>query len=189
MLTLAIMLFDLLLYALIILTIYRLARAILMRLSFIRKIKKICNDKQYTIKKLRSPLLSIFYKSDKIDLILDTKDTVYNIKFMSSLSRKKVYHFVDTKNYITYLKMYFALPMATKFNESILFLSYHRFPAVEKKQGDNEKYVILFNPIPNEITHIGDDGARHITANGAKIEDFYIYNAKGFCSFIKDGMC
>lgn len=189
MLTLAIMLFDLLLYFLIILTIYRFVRAILMRLGFMKTLKRICNDKQYTVKKLRSPLASIFYKSDKIDLIVDTKETVYNVKFISSLSRKKVYHFVDTKNYITYLRLYFALPMATKFNESILFLSYHRFPTVEKKQGEREKYVILFNPVPNDITHIADDGARHTTGNGAMIEDFYIYNGKGFCSFIKDGTC
>lgn len=189
MLTLAVMIFDLFLYASIILIIFRLSRAIWMRLSFMKKLKRICNNNKYTLKKLRSPLVSIFCKSDKIDLIVDTKENVYNVKFISSLSRKKVYHFVDANNYITYLKFYFALPMATKFNESILFLSYHKFPTVKKNNRENEKYVILFNPVPNETTHIGDDGARHVTGNGAMIEDFYVYNANGFCSFIKDGTC
>ena len=186
MVTLAIMLLDLCVWFFLALTAYRLVRAILMRISFMRRLKAICKDKQYTLKKLRSPLASVFYKSDKIDLIVDTNDTVYNVKFISSLSRKKVYHFVDETNYITYLKLYFALPMATKFNESILFLSYHRFPWVEKKEADNEKYVMLFNPVPNSITYIATDGARHTLDNGEMLGDFVVYNGKGFFSFLKD---
>ena len=155
-----------------------------MRLKFMKNLRSICENKKYTLKKLRFPLTSIFYKSKKIDLILETKDSIYNIKFISSLSKKKFYHFVDEKNYITYYKLFFALPMSRKFSESINFLSYHSFPPLEKKENSNEKYVILFNPVPNEISHIAKDGAKQITSNGAMIGDLYIYNARGFCSFI-----
>ena len=185
MFTLAIMLLDLFVLFFIILTAYRLVRAILMRVGFMRRLKAICNDKKYTLKKNRSPIISLFYKSDKIDFVVDTNDTVYNVKFISSLSRKKVYHFVDETNYITYLKFYFALPMATKFNESILSLTYHKFPRVEKKWADNEKYIMLFNPVPNDITYIAKDGARHTLDNGEMLGDFVVYNGKGFCSFFK----
>ena len=65
MLTLAIMILDILLVFFLVLTIYRVVRAIFMRLKLMREISSICRDKKYTIKKLRFPLISIFYKSKK----------------------------------------------------------------------------------------------------------------------------
>lgn len=184
MLTLTIMILDLLLVFFLVLTIYRLARAIFMRLNLMRKISSICKDKKYTINKLRAPLISIFYKSKKIDLTITTSDTIYHVKFISSLSSKKVYHFIDENNYVTYLKMFFALPMATKTSESLHFLTFHRFPIIEKTDSINDKYILLFNPLPNTITYIAKDGSNQIAGNGSLIGDFYVYNGKGFCTLL-----
>ena len=186
MLTLTLMILDLLLAFFIVLTVYRLVRAIFMRLKFMGKIGSICKDKKYTIKKLRFPLISIFYKSKKIDLTITTSDIVYHVKFISSLSSKKVYHFIDENNYVTYLKMYLALPMATKTSESIHFLTFHRFPIIEKTDSINHKYILLFNPLPNNITYIAKDGSNQIAGNGSMIGDFYVYNGKGFCTLLQE---
>ena len=82
--------------------------------------------------------------------------------------------------------MFFALPMASSVSEDIRFISYHQFPKIIKKEpvSENDKYIILFNPIPNEITYIAKDGSKQIAGNGAMLEEFYIYNGKGFCSLL-----
>ena len=186
MFTIAIIILDILLALFIVLTVAGLFRAVFMRLRLIKEINSICAHKKYTLKKLRHPLTSIFYKSKKIDLTVTTSDTVYHIKFVSALSSKQIYHFIDENNYITYFKTYFALPMATKASESTHFLSYHWFPTVDKTKESGNKYVLLFNPLPNEISYIAKDGSSQIASTGSMIGDFYVYNGKGFCSLIND---
>lgn len=180
------MIIDLLLLFFFLLTLFRFARAIFMRLSLLRRIHLICKDKKYTFKNLTFPLTSIFFKTKRIDLNISTFDCVYHIKFISSLSPKKNYHFIDENNYITYTTMFFVLPMAKKSTESIHFLSYHRFPTVEKTADPYHKYILLFNPLPNEISYIAENGSKQIAGNGSMLGDFYIHNGKGFCALLEE---
>ena len=184
MISLLIVALDIFIVVFLVLNIVRLIRVVFMRLKFTKNIKSICEDKQYVLQKHRSFLTSVFHKSDKIDFTVKTDDSVYRVKFIASLSSKKVYHFVDENNYITYYKMFFALPMANQTSESTHFLSYHRFPTV-KKENNGDKYVLLFNPLPSDITYIDRNGSNQTAGNGSMIGDFYVYNGKGFCSLIK----
>lgn len=186
MISIILMLLDIFLAFFIILTIFRFFRVVIMRTKLIKNIKKVCTMKNYTLEICRFPLISVFYKSGKIDLIIKTPQDVYYIKLVSSFSSKKVFHFVDSTNYITYLKMFFALPMASSVSEDVRFVSYHQFPKIIKKNpvSENDKYIILFNPVPNEITYIAKDGSKQIAGNGAILEEFYIYNGKGFCTLL-----
>ena len=186
MITIILMTLDVFLVLFLALTIFRFFRVIFMRATLIKKLKKVCNTKKYKLEVLRFPFSSIFYKSRKVDLIVKTPQDVYYVKLVSSFSAKKVFHFVDSTNYITYLKTYFALPMANSVSEGVHLVSYHQFPKIIKKEPicENEKYVVLFNPVPNEITYISKDGSKQIAGNGAMLEEFYIYNGKGFCSLL-----
>lgn len=186
MLTIVLMLLDILLYFFIVLFTFRFVRVIFMRIALVKKIKSICNNKKYTLKKLRSPFTSVFYKSNKIDMTINTKDTIYHVKFISSFSKKKIYHFVDENNYITYSKIYFALPMAKDASAIPVFMSSHRFPIIERNENPNEKYVFLFNPMPNDVTYIAKNGSKQIAANGSLIGGFYVHNGKGFCRILED---
>lgn len=189
MFTLLIMTIDILLAFFIVLTIIRLVRVICIRLKLMYKINSICKNKKYTLKKVRFPLTSIFYRSKKIDFTVTANGTVYHVKFISSLSSKKVYHFIDENSYVTYLKIFFVLPLAKKESESIHFSSYHRFPSVKKAKKENteyDKYVLLFNPLPSEITYLAEYGPNQIAVNGSQIGDFFIYNGNGFCSLLQE---
>ena len=183
MLTIILMLLDILLTFFIVLFIFRFFRVIFMRVRLVANIKSICKNKKYSITKIRSPFASVFYKSSKMDMIVNTQNNVYHVKFISSFSKKKIYHFVDENNYITYSKIYFALPMAKDASAIPVFMSSHRFPIIEKT---NEKYVFLFNPMPNDVTYIAQNGSKQIASNGSLIGDFYVYNGKGFCRILED---
>ena len=186
MLSVLFMILDLLLAFFIVLTIFRFIRVVFMRLKFIHNIKTICKNEKYLLELHRFPLTSVFYKSGKIDLTVKTPNDTYYIKLIASYSSKKRYHFVDSNRYVTYLKTFFVLPMATQVSENVSFVSYHEFPQINKKDSlyDNEKYVMLFNPMPNEISYIEKDGSKQIAGNGSRIGEFYVYNGKGFCSCI-----
>ena len=186
MLTIILMLLDILLTFFIVLFIFRFFRVIFMRVRLVANIKSICKNKKYSITKIRSPFASVFYKSSKMDMTVNTQDNVYHVKFISSFSNKKIYHFVDENNFITYSKIYFALPMAKDASAIPVFMSSHRFPIIEKNEKTNEKYVFLFNPMPNDITYIAQNGSKQIASNGSLIGDFYVYNGKGFCQTLED---
>ena len=179
------MVLDLLLSIYIVLTAVRLVRAFFMRTKLIKEIKAVCQNKNYELNKLRSPLISIFLKSKKIDMVVKTHSVVYHVKFISSLSPKKEYHFIDENNYVTYLKLFHALPMASKASETIHFSTFHRLPEIEKKDTANARYILLFNPLPNVITYIAKDGSKQTAGNGSMIGNLSVYNGKGFCTLLE----
>ena len=187
MFTFLVMLLDV--SALLILAVFlvQCIRAVIMRALLVHKLKKICGSQNYQIQKHRCLFLSILFKSSKVDLSIHTGDQVYHVRFLASLSSKKVFHFVDEYNYISYLKTFTALPMATKVSEQINFATFHRLPVGERKLpiSSNDTYVLLFNPTPNNITSVVDGTTTEI-GNGTKIGTLVAYNGKGFCDMLKN---
>lgn len=187
MFTFLVMLLDV--SALLILAVFlvQCIRAVIMRALLVHKLKKICGSQNYQIQKHRWLFLSILFKSSKVDLSIHTGDQVYHVRFLASLSSKKVFHFVDEYNYISYLKTFTALPMATKVSEQINFAMFHRLPVGERKlpTSSNDTYVLLFNPTPNNITSVVDGTTTEI-GNGTKIGTLVAYNGKGFCDMLKN---
>ena len=181
MITFILTLLDILLVLFVILFLMRLTRALVMRGLFMRKLKAVCKKKQFTLQIHRFPFLSIFWKSSKVDLTVTTSETVYHVKFLTSLSSKKVLHFIDETNYISYLKTFTALPMATKVSEHIQFASFHRLPTIKQKVAG--EYVLLFHPTPNNITAIVNGILTEI-GNGTQIGQLRAYNGRGFCSML-----
>lgn len=190
MFTVMAMFLDVLVLLFIALCLVQFIRAVIMRVLLIHKLKKICKRRNYQIQIHRWSLLSILFKSSKVDLSVHTNDKIYHVRFLTSFSSKKVLHFVDECNYISYLKTFIALPMATKVSEQINFATFHRFPTVEEKlqTNSNDTHVLLFNPTPNNITSIVDGTTTEI-GNGTKIGTLVAYNGKGFCDMIDQLGC
>ena len=185
MATFILMLLDVLVVLFLARFLVQLVRVMVMRTLFMYRIRSVCKTKNFQLEVHRWSLMSVFFKSSKIDLTIQTSDTVYRVKFLASFSSKRVFHFVDENNYVSYLKTFTALPMATKISEHIHFASFHRFPTYEKKRVEdkNEIDVLLFNPTPNSITCVSD-GTMTEAGNGTKIGNLFAYNGKGFCSVI-----
>ena len=178
------MLLDILIVVFSVLYVFRLIRALSMRNKLIRQIKGICKSKKHRLMIHRSPIASIFRLSKKTDLTVETGNVTYHVKFFTTLSKKKIYHFVNRNNYITFLKIYFALPFAIKASESILFSAFHRFETDTPEAHENEKYILLFNPVPSDVTYIDPVGAHRVAGNGTVMDGLCVYNAKGFCELI-----
>ena len=180
-----IMLLDTVTVLLAALLLFRFLRAVCMRTVLMYRIKAVCRAQNLALTVHRLPFWSILIKSSQIDLSVKSEKQVYHVKFLASLSSKRVFHFVDEHNYITYLKTFTALPMATKISEHIQFASFHRFPVLERKQAEEREavYVLLFNPTPNNILCICE-GTLTEVGNGTRIGSLYAYNGKGFCAML-----
>ena len=154
------------------------------------RLKTVCKGKNILVQVHRWPILSVLFKSSKIDFTVQTNDVVYLVRFLTSFSNKKVLHFVDERNYVSYLKTFTALPMATKVSEHINFASFHRLPASKKEHSDvaNQIYVLLFNPTPNNITCLVNGTMTEI-GNGSPIGKLVAYNGKGFCAMLDQRDC
>lgn len=188
MYTLIFTVLDVLVVVGIFLAITKAFRAIFKRIKCITTIKKICKKQGYTLKLHHSPLLSLFYKWHKIDFSVHTNQKIYRVKLLTFFSPKKVCHFVDEHSYVCYLKSFFALPMATKVSEHINNRSYHRLPAFPPRESENEVFVLLCNPTPNEMTYIEKDGSRQVADNNCTVGSVLLYNAKGFCALLESDL-
>ena len=185
MFTLILLVLDIIVVLSIVLGITRLVRVLSMRTKCITNLKSVCKKRGYECKIHYFPFLSVFFKWHKTDVSIRTAEKIYRVKFLTFFSSKKVCHFIDENSYVCYLKSFFALPMATKVSEHINMVSYHRLPTFATSQNEDEVFVLLCNPTPNEITYIDKDGSRQIADNGSKIGSLWIYNAKGLCALLE----
>ncbi len=185
MLTFMIMLLDTVTILLLFLFLLRLLRAVWMRAIFMHRIKLVCQTQNLELTVHRCPFLSVLFKSSKIDLTVRTEREAYHVKLFASLSSKRVLHFVDENNYVSYVKTFTALPMATKISEHTNFAVFHRFPPIERKQEEEREavYVLLFNPTPNNIVS-ACEGTLIEVGNGSRIGSLWAYNGKGFCAML-----
>ena len=179
---------DVLVIVGIFLAITRFIRVIFKRVKCIATLKKLCKKQGYTLKFHHSPFLSIFLKWHKSDFSVYTGQKIYRVKLLTFFSPRKECHFIDDHSYVCYLKSFFALSMPTKISEHPNILSYHRLPAFSDSQSENETFVLLCNPTPNEITYIEKDGSRQIADNHCAIGSVLFYDANGFCSLLESNL-
>ena len=76
--------------------------------------------------------------------------------------------------------------MAKDASDIPVFMSSHRLPVIETSEKLEEKYIFLFNPMPNDVTYIAPNGSKQIAGNGSSIGAFYVYNGKGFCKLLEE---
>ena len=168
----------------IITSVYSFVRAVIIRSSFLKKLRSIVSEKGYTLKSERKAFASFFKSASAPDLILETKETKYLIRFITCYKRKRFYHFANEQYYAFYSKLFFALPLA-KQEESLRGQEKFRYlPPLDQKYIDEKaeekpQNVFLFSPAPVEITHLGK-----ILSNGDKIENHLIFSGKGFLEYL-----
>ena len=185
MFTVILLVLDVIVVSGIVLGIVRLVRTFSMRAKCITKLKSVCKKRGHELKLHHSPFLSLFFKWHKADFSIQTAEKTYRVKFLTFFSPKKVCHFIDENSYVCYLKSFFALPLATKVSERINTTSYHRLPTFTASEDENEVFILLCNPTPNEITYIDKDGSRQVADNASRIGSLLVYNAKGLCALLE----
>ena len=177
--------FDVCLFLLAVIFIYSLIRAMVKRANFLRRLRRICSDKCYAIERTRLTVSSFFRVGTSPDLVIHTANCDYRIRFLTCILRIKFYHFVSPLAFATYFKLGIVLPMARDASTTILLPRYHELPPLEDFDKTQKKDILLFNPLPVEITFFEEKSGTHAVSNGTKIGDFTVYDGSHFIELLK----
>ena len=162
-------------------------RAIIKRTRFLIRIAGICGKHGYTLRSPRPALASFFRASSKPDLIIHTPACDYHLRFITCIRRKKFYHFISENAYATHFRLGIMLPMAKETSTTALFARYHELPAFDSaSDGKPVQSILLFNPLPVEITRFDEKSGTEPATNGVKIGRFTVYDASRFTELLAD---
>ena len=152
----------------ILLTVLCYSRAFLLRKKFLRKLKRICNDKDYQISKIKAGYLSIFRFPQGSSFTIFKDEKVYECKLICGV-RKSTPMFLDCegngKNIHT---------VRIGKLELFHFVTFFQYGF----ETQHEK-IIIVNPVPLQVSKTGEGRSKEIDT-GEKIGKYHVYNSTGF---------
>jgi len=199
--------FVLILSVAVIILIYRYARAVFKRMIFLIKITAFCKTQSICIKKIAPRFISIFKNTESPELLIETKDKRYVLKFFTPSVVKNInlnfitpneYFLTSVKGFVLVTRNAGALIRASFFKpknieSTLLKLSHTEIH--EKVKGQKflpsptyEKYhsckmetenILIINPVPLNIKYIHINRFEPLLC-GDKYSNFKIYSTNDF---------
>ena len=153
------------------------------RLSFLRRLKKLCKKHNYTLTFNRRFFACLsFEKEAKADFILNTGSHVYYVKFATATKRNSEFIFFSSTEMLyrklrlnNKITLIFDLKPKTKKIDI-------RFP--KEAFEENATAVILLNPVPHDIHVKERDGSTSATGDGENRFGYTVHSGTGFISAI-----
>lgn len=184
---------------------YKYVRALLKRVTLLRKLKRICKQKNLSLIYDSKYYLSVFGKSSKNELRIISDDKQINVKMFACLKKKDIYTLTSinsffTTNNVNPIFVSYTYPSSglvlKKQNERKLYLprfyrSNSKFiksetlnPEVETKNGNNIVNILCINPISVKIEIVRTNRAEQVF-DGDYFKEYIVYSGNGLCSFLK----
>lgn len=166
----------------VIILLYNTGRALTLRIKFYKNLQNSCDKNGINFRKTRTFLSTFFMHSSKPDLVVETQDTEYLIRFITCRSKGRNYHFPSPEFYVS--SLYSTHVMSGLGLHSLA--SFRHLPSMNELSSEKESVqVLLFNPSPREITYVDQDKAQKALAtNGTRYEGILFCNAQGFLDLL-----
>lgn len=144
-------------------------RALISRIRFYNKFRKICRESGYTLKSARRPISSLFLKSKRENFILEKDGALYSCKLLAGVRRRVPMWFFQT-GYAKYFNIYY-------FKAGGELVS----PARTVKFGYDTvgEKILIVNPCPMHLYEM-DGRYRRSLDNGMKVGDYQIFTGSAF---------
>ena len=179
-----IVLWDVCLALLAVILTYSFIRAVIKRADFLRRLSRVCTKQCHTVERPRNAAASFFRAAAVPDLIVHTADCDYRVRFITCILRKKFYHFVGPNAYASYFKLGIVLPMAREATTTMLLPRYHELPPLHDADQPRSKDILLFNPLPVEITAFDEKSGTQPVSNGTLLGKFTVYDGSHFLALL-----
>lgn len=170
------LLFVILIFAFVAHRIVVVVSAFRKRTKLMRKISKACGSHGYKLLRVRNPFASFFRKSSSPDIIVETPDALYCVRFVTCFMKRRYYHFASEEVCVKVRKVAYALKAGARFMSRVLIDSFIlwkriiRFPKLVVPESDkNVCRVWLFNPSPLLISHRNEKGVIEDSFNCSEI--------------------
>lgn len=158
------------------------------RLSFMRKLKRLCKKNDLRIKKERGFFKSLRNNTDGFDLVVSSRSTSYYVRFYAAYRRASYLTFCDentlqvtTNIHNNRFKVVLGIDKPRAKTKSY---SYADTPPSSVK---NAVKVLLVNPVPHDMFKMNGGGTTVPTGTGDKLYDYTLYTATGFLNELERG--
>ena len=162
-----------------------LTRTIRKRMKFRRRLKKLCRKEGYRLEYRRSLLSSFSWREGQIDFLLNTRSTLYEVRFLTlkKYNGALLFESEDSFQYTTYP---YRNLLTTIFNVQPRTRTYSldQTPATVRGSRTAER-VLLINPVCREMFYKDRDGSRVATGSGAELFGYTVFTATGFLETVK----
>ena len=156
--------------------------ALIHRMIWYKKIKQICKEKNYKIVFPRKLLASFFRYSDKPDIIIETDNKNYLLRFVTCKNKSLFYNFLTSEWYVSFERV-----LSAPINPTGRFK--HLPPFGKKYYCDHveNKNIMIFAPHMPKISYLKDKNSkRELAGNSVTIEDWILCEPKFYLDNIKN---
>ena len=152
-------------------------RAIIKRMSFVKKLKKYCADNSVYLSDIKKPCLSLLVSQDGSDFTIEKNGTKYDCKFIAGIFPNSPVVLSDKGK---------GLKQDTvRIFRVELFHFMTRFDF--GYEGDGKKILVLL-PTPKKFFVSADGSSPRLADVGEKAGEYTVYNAFGFLNALQRGI-
>lgn len=183
---------------------YGYLRAFVKRAAFFLNLKKICRRNGYSLMKTAPLYHSVFFRTTRPELLIETGEGSYSIKLFACVKRKETYvfdglnHFTTRSNFNPiYLNTRYPTKGAHWWNEKVRNVLVPRTyraddhfetsditaKPIEFPENNSIRRILCINPISVEMLRV-NKSQTEIVADGDYYEGCYIYSAGGLCKLL-----
>ena len=175
---------------------FRYLRSLILRVKQTSRIRRVCRQKRFPLRRMASPTLSVFFTARRPEWVIETGSRTYYVHFLAVHDRHAVMRLLDS----------FAYTLTTTHGQGARFIdqaprrfnslrtgdqtyetqSQHNiyFPISADSAAGKVDRVLLLNPVPSEIQYLKGTTFEHV-GNGDRVFGFTLYDAKSFIELLQ----
>lgn len=161
-------------------SVFSFIRAFIDRISFYKQMEQICKTKNYKITYPRKLLASFFRYSDKPDIIIETDNKNYLLRFVTCKNKSLFYNFPTPEWHVSFERV-----LSAPINPTGRF---KRLPPFDERYYSDtveNKCIMIFAPHMPKISYLKDKNSkRELARNSIEMGDWIVYDSKCFLSNI-----
>ena len=149
-------------------------RAFIDRVSFYKRLKQICKEQNYKITFSRKILASFFRYSNKPDIIIETQNKNYLLRFITCKNKNLIYRFPSSEWYVSFEKI-----ISAPINPTGKFKHLPAFNRIYYNDRVENELVMVFSPHIPKISYLTAKNAkREISEKTDTIDGWSVFSAK-----------
>lgn len=158
--------------------------ALINRVRCYKEIKRICKTENYKVIFPRKLLSSFFKYSDKPDVVIETPDENYLIRFITCKDKSLFYNFPTSEWYVSFERI-----LSVPINPTGRF---KHLPAFNDKYNSENnsvenKYIMVFAPCIPKVQYLNcKNSKQEMAGNTTNIGEWIVYDKEHFiCAIMK----
>lgn len=160
--------------------IFAFVHAFIERLSFYKRIKRICKEQNYKIALPRKLFASFFRYCHKPDVIIETPNKKYLLRFITCKNKSLFYNFPTPEWYVSFERV-----LSAPINPTGRFKHLPPFDEAYYSDNTENKCIMVFAPRMPKISYLKDENSkRELAGNAITIGEWTIFESKKFLTSI-----